>query len=81
MTFSGMYVKVHNLLDFYEVSHVKVVRQKSEVLYTIGKPQLENLCCDRAMETIYQCTYGYDKSHKIRQIIGIFNQIYTLCII
>ena len=29
--FSGMYVKVHNLLDFYEFSLVKVVRQKSEV--------------------------------------------------
>ena len=47
----------------------------------IGKPQLENLCFDRAMDTIYQHTYGSDKSRKIRQIIGIFHQIYTLCII
>ena len=31
-----------------------------------GKPQLENLCFDRAtMDTIYQYTYGSDKSHKI----------------
>ena len=29
---------------------------------SIGKPQLENLCFDRAMDTIYQYTYGSDKS-------------------
>ena len=47
----------------------------------IGKPQLENLCFDRAMDTLYQYTYGSEKSRKIRQIIGIFHQFYTLCII
>ena len=33
---------------------------------------------DRAMDTIYQYTYGFDKNRKIWQIIGIFHQIYTL---
>ena len=60
-----------------------VLNEKSKgiQIVSIGKPQLENLCFDRAMGTIYQYTYGSDKSHKIRQIIGIFHQIYTMCII
>ena len=36
---------------------------------------------DRAMDTIYQYTYVSDKNRKIRQIIGMFHQIYTFCII
>ena len=35
-----------------------------KICHSIGKPQLENLCFDRAMDPIYQYTYGSNKSRK-----------------
>ena len=69
------------VLDKQDYNRFLQDRKQLILVNCLGKPQLENLCFERAMDTIYQYTYDSHKSHKIRQIIGIFHQIYTLCII
>ena len=55
---------VYNLHSFYSLYSLGALHP----IDPIGKPQLEKLCLtgpDRAMDTIYQYAYGFDKNRNI----------------